>query len=137
MSEKIDLSKVSDDDLKKELLQRLKDERLDEITKLNELEFNISELKHLTNEDDEYLYIVQVEDGSEGCQFIVEVERDIEEYKDYETEIDDEFVTEYVTKWLIANEYYTLDRIDSIRAYEICRYQRGILKISNPNKDDE
>ena len=94
-----------------------------------EVEYNLKEIDSLEAEGNGSLYLVNVQDGCEGLEMLVEIERGT--LDDWFGDVE-EFVRRHIINFMIDEDYYPEGQgggIEEIRVEEICRYGRPIFKI--------
>ena len=124
MDKKEVLDSMSIRELQNAIFEKQKEEAIKKYGTLRETEHKISEIEELKAENHNQLYHVVVEDGSEGWEALVEVDREIEYDGDIETLVEDNIVN-----FMIENGYYENGDIEEIRVNEICRYSKPIFRI--------
>jgi hypothetical protein len=124
MNKKEVLDGMSIGELQNVIYEKQKEEAIKKYGTVRETEFKISELEELKAESHDHLYHVVVEDGSEGWEVIVEVDRNI----DYDGDMED-VVEDNIVNYMFENGYYQSGDIENIRIDEICRYSRPIFRI--------
>jgi len=124
MDKKEVLDSMSIRELQNAIFEKQKEEAIKKYGTLRETEHKISEIEELKAENHDHLYHVVVEDGSEGWEALVEVDREIEYDGDIETLVEDNIVN-----FMIENGYYENGDIEEIRVNEICRYSKPIFRI--------
>lgn len=89
-----------------------------------ETEFKMSEIDEIEADGDGNLFLVRVEDGSEGWEAIVEVDRNIDWGGDLE-----ELVEDHIVNFMIEEGYNENGYVENIEVIEMCRYTRPLFKI--------
>ena len=87
---------------------------------------NIKEVDTLEAEGDGNLFHVRIEDGCEGWEAIVEIERNA--LREWNGDME-EFVENHILNFTLDNDYYEEGDIEEIKVEEICRYSRPFFKI--------
>ena len=124
MNKKEVLDGMSIGELQNIIYEKQKEEAIKKYGTVREVEHKISEIEELKAESHDSLFHVVVEDGSEGWEVLVEVDRDI----DYDGELEN-LVEDHIINYMFENDYYQSGDIEEIRVSEICRYSRPILRI--------
>ena len=94
-----------------------------------DVELNMKETLELVADNGSGLFHVRVEDGCEGWECLVEIDRDA---SDSWTGDDEELVHDHILNFMIDNNYYPEGNgggIEEIKVEEICRYSRPFFKI--------
>jgi len=119
------LKEISTKDLEAELRNRKDTEEELRWKTLPEIEHTIKQIQELDSESSNQLFLAIVEDGSDGFNFIVSVDRELD--------LEEDDVEEYVQNYIIekANNGGWLDQlcIEDIRVEEFCRYQKEFMII--------
>jgi len=111
-------------DLENAIYEKRREEAMKKYGTKRETEFKMSEAEGIETEGNGNLFLVRVEDGSEGWEAIVEVDRNVDWGGDLE-----ELVEDHIINFMIENGYYEDGDIDNIEVMEMCRYSRPIFKI--------
>lgn len=111
-------------ELQNAILEKKMEEARKKYGSKRETEFKMSEAEGIEAEGNGNLFLVRVEDGSEGWEAIVEVDHDVDWGGDLE-----ELVEDHIVNFMIENGYYENGDIDNIEVMEMCRYSRPIFKI--------
>jgi hypothetical protein len=120
------LEEMSISELREAIHKKQIQKSIDRYGAKKETKFNLLEGNTLTSDGDGTLYRVMVEDGCEGWEALVEVDRDIDEVGNYNHE---DLVLNHMINFMIDNDYYQPGDIEDIRIEGICRYSRPIFKI--------
>ena len=126
MSKKEVLAEMSVRELQDVIYKKREQEAIDKYGSVRETPFKINEVKTLEAEGSGSLFLVRVEDGCEGWEAIVEVDRDIDTDGDSEESV----VEDNIINFMMENDYYQPGDIESIDVQEMCRYSRPIFKIT-------
>ena len=123
------LAGLSISELRDEIYKRQDQENLEKYGTKKEVPFNISEVESLEAEGDGSLFHVRVEDGCEGWECIVEVDRSVRDADWTMRGGEEELVERHIINFMVENNYYEDGYIEDIKVEEICRYSRPIFKI--------
>jgi len=118
------LDSMSIRELQNVIYEKQKEEAIKKYGTVRETEHKITEIEELKAENHDHLYHVVVEDGSEGWEVLVEVDREIDYNGDIETLVED-----HIVNYMFENDYYQSGDIENITVNEICRYSRPIFRI--------
>jgi len=124
MNKKEVLDSMSIRELQNIIFEKQKEEAIKKYGTLRETEHKISEMEEIKADRSNHLYHVVVEDGSEGWEALVEVNRKI----NYDGDIED-VVEDNIVNYMIENGYYQNGDIENITVNEICRYSKPMFKI--------
>lgn len=124
MNKKEILDSMSIRELQNLIFEKQKEEAIKKYGTVRETEFKMSIMDNLEGKNNNPLFYVVIEDGSEGWEALVEVDREIEYDGDIETLVED-----HIVNFMIENGYYENGDIEEIRVNEICRYSKPIFKI--------
>lgn len=124
MNKKEVLDSMSIRELQNIIFEKQKEEAIKKYGTLRETEYKISEMEEIKADRSNHLYHVVVEDGSEGWEALVEVNRKI----NYDGDIED-VVEDNIVNYMIENGYYQNGYIENITVNEICRYSKPMFKI--------
>ena len=124
MDKKEVLDSMSIRELQNIIFEKQKEEAIKKYGTLRETEHKISEMEEIKADRSNHLYHVVVEDGSEGWEALVEVNRKI----NYDGDIED-VVEDNIVNYMIENGYYQNGYIENITVNEICRYSKPMFKI--------
>jgi hypothetical protein len=125
MSKTVEEMSVSE--LRDAMYRKQEQENMEKFSTKKEAKFNLSEIKTLESKSNGSLYHVRVEDGCEGWECLVEVDRSVQDEGYYEHE---ELVKNHLINFMMDKSYYEEGDIEEIRVEEICRYSRPIFKIT-------
>ena len=120
---------MSVSELRDVIYKKQEQEAIEKFSTKKEAEFNLSEVKSLEAEGDGSLFHVRVEDGCEGWECLVEIDRSVRDSDWYGDE--EEMVKNHLINFMMDKSYYEEGDIEDIRVEEICRYSRPIFKITN------
>ena len=129
MSKEKVLEGMSVSELRDVIYKKQEQEAIEKFSTKKEAEFNLSEVKSLEAEGDGSLFHVRVEDGCEGWECLVEIDRSVRDSDWYGDE--EEMVKNHLINFMMDKSYYEEGDIEDIRVEEICRYSRPIFKITN------
>lgn len=118
------LDSMSIRELQNLIYEKQKEEAIKKYGSLRDVEHKITEIEELKAENHDHLYHVIVEDGSEGWEALVEVDREI----DYDGDIEN-LVEDHIVNFMIEKGYYSSGDIEEIRVNEICRYSKPIFRV--------
>ena len=116
MNKKEILDGMSIRELQNVIYEKQKEEAIKKYGTVRETKHKISEMEYIKTDGDDNLFHVIVEDGSEGWQAIVEVDRDI----DYDGDIEN-LVEDHIVNFMIKHGYYQNGDIENITVNEIDR----------------
>lgn len=115
---------MSISELQNAIFEKKREEAMKKYGTKRETEFKISETEDIKADGDGNLFLVRVNDGSEGWEAIVEVDGDLDWGGDLE-----ELVEDHIVNFMIEEGYYKNGDIEDIEVIEMCRYSRPIFKI--------
>lgn len=122
------LSEMSVRELQDVIYKKQIQESIDNFSTKKEVEFTISEVETLQADGDGSLFHVRVEDGCEGWESLIEIDRSVRDSDWYGDE--EELVKNHIINFIIDNDYYQAGDIEDIIVEKICIYNRPIFKIS-------
>jgi len=128
MSKEKVLEGMSVRELQDIIYKKQKQEVIEKFSTKKEAQFNLSEVKTLEADGNGSLFHVRVEDGCEGWECLVEVDRKVQDSDLCDDE--EELVKNHLINFMMDNSYYEEGDIEEIEIEEICRYSRPIFKIT-------
>lgn len=128
MSKEEVLEGMSVRELQDIIYKKQEQEAIDKFSTKKEAEFKINEVKTLEADGNGSLFHVRVDDGCEGWESLVEVDRSVQDSDWYGDK--EEMVKNHIINFIMDNDYYQPGDIEDITVEEICRYSRPIFKIT-------
>ena len=111
------------------IYEKKEQEAIEKFSTKKEAQFNIKEVKSLKAEGSGSLFRVRVEDGCEGWEALVEVDRSVREDDEWSGD-EEELVKNHIINFMMENDYYEPGDIEEVTVEEMCRYSRPIFKIT-------